>query len=86
MSISSIKKLNSNQLFELHKLVVDEYHKKQQKELDDELYPVKNKTDSLKCTLCGGFYTRRNRYIHNNTKKHNNKLNEIYELAAQVFE
>lgn len=85
ISLRTIKKLNSDQLFELQKQICDELVKKIQKEYDDYYYPIKNPKDKLKCKICGGSYSRQKKSTHDKTNRHKNRLNEIYEQTCEVF-
>lgn len=79
MSVRRIKTLNSNQLGLLHKSITGEILAKQQREYDNNKYPIKSPGDKLECKICGGKYTRRNKSIHCNTKHHTKKVDEIYD-------
>lgn len=85
MSSRSIKKLNSDQLFELQQEICQELLRKLQKEYDDYHYPIKNPKDKLICRICGGSYTRQKKSTHDRTNKHKNRVNEIYEQVCEVF-
>jgi len=78
MSIRTIKKLNTNQLLNLHAVVTDTLIKKIQKEYDDMLYKNKAPNDKLECQICGGCYTRQKKAIHDRTKRHQERIGELY--------
>nr|AEY99265.1 zinc finger C2H2-type domain-containing protein [Moumouvirus Monve] len=58
MSLSTIKKLNTDQLLLLHDRIVLQFLKKSQQEYDEKTYPVKTPNDKLICLTCGGSYIR----------------------------
>lgn len=85
MSIKAIKKLNSDQLFDLQQVISGEIIRKVQKEYDDEKYPIKSRNDKLVCQVCGGRFTRHSKSQHDKGKKHKNRLIEIYENTLNIF-
>lgn len=86
MSLKSIKKLNTVQLFDLQKAIIDELIRKVQIEYDNKKYPTKNPHDKLQCKICGGRYTRQKKSSHERTKKHQESLEQIYDRATEIFE
>ena len=79
----SIRKMNCQQLLEHQEKFTSEYIRKLQKEYDDSKYPVKSENDKLKCQICRGKYTRRNKSVHDKTKTHRDIVNKLYEWNIQ---
>ena len=58
---------------------IKEYQKKYEKEnYDGKL----TKNDKVTCVVCGGTYIKSVKCIHDKTKKHQKKLQEIYDFAV----
>jgi hypothetical protein len=57
----------------------EKFINKSQKKYTDEKYPTKSKNDSIQCIICGGRYTRSLKCIHDNTRKHQQGINDIYD-------
>lgn len=57
------------------------------KETQDEYdsYEVKSKNDKLNCVVCGGKYTRSQKCIHDKTKKHLNKLEDVRDMINEAM-
>jgi len=53
--------------------------KKLQKAEDASMYTKKSPTDKIKCIVCGGKYTRRQKSTHDKTNKHIKKVDEFIE-------
>lgn len=78
MSMNKIKKMDSEQLLQFQKEVVDELLLKIQKEYDNNLYETKKSSDKLICQICGGKYTRCSKSKHYCSDKHKNCVRGIH--------
>src|SRR5574337_1549993 len=86
MSVKSIKKLSTSQLFELHSKVTGNLIIKIQREYDESTYHVKKPKDKLVCQICGGKYTRQKKSTHESTQMHQRKVKEIYDAVNKIKE
>lgn len=80
-----IKKLNADQLYHLHRNVIDELLLKIQKEYDDELYSTKSPSDKLTCQICGGKYTRSSKAKHFNSNLHTHSVQTIHSTISDAI-
>ena len=86
MSMNKIKKLNSDQLYQLQKEIIDELLIKIQKEYDNETYPTKSPTDKLECQICGGKYTRSAKSKHEYSNRHKQSIRDIHEnISSSIY-
>lgn len=77
--MNKIKKMNSEQLLQLHREIISELIIKIQKEYDNSLYSAKLPSDKLECRICGGKYTRCAKSKHDNSNRHKQYIRDIYE-------
>lgn len=81
MSREYINNLIRDQFLENQYKMCDDLIKKYQKRKDNKMYPIKRKNDKLKCVVCGGSYVRSLKCVHEKSKKHQNRLEEIYDYV-----
>ena len=81
-----LKKLNSDELREYHKIITDELIKKYQKEYDNSLFPKKSPTDKIDCKICGIVFTRRTKAQHDISNRHLKGLVEIRKNIDLLFQ
>ena len=84
--MNKIKKMNSDQIYQLQKDITDEMLNKIQKEYDNSLYSSKLPTDKLICQICGGKYTRSCKSKHDNSNRHATGVREIHEsIRSSIY-
>lgn len=71
-----------DQFLDMKRKFCDELIKKYQKEYDNEYFKTKSPNDKIICQICGGNYTRHSKSKHDKTKKHQRRLNDIYEYIC----
>lgn len=86
MAVKCLNKSKINQFLEEYRDdIFNDILKKLQKEYNDDQYPIKSTKDKLHCIVCGGSYTRSAKCIHDKTKKHQFKLNEIRDILTELI-
>jgi hypothetical protein len=79
---SKIKKMNSDQLYQIIREEIDELLIKIQKEYDIENFSTKSPTDKLDCQICGGCYTRNSKSKHDYSNRHKQSIRDIHDNIA----
>ena len=59
--------------------------KEQQKKYEEEIFDVKTRNDIVPCIICKGSFTRHQKCKHDKSKKHQKKLNEIYQCIKDNY-
>lgn len=73
--------ISSDSEYEKQLDTINNFIREKQKEKDD----TKQWNDKLECVVCGGTFTRKNKKIHDKTKKHTEKLTSIHEKYTSSF-
>jgi len=60
----------------------EKFINKCQHEYSSSMYPSRSKYDKINCIVCGGCYTRHQKYHHEKTKKHLKQINGLYEYIT----